>query len=80
VAIQGVGTIVSSILALVQSISSNAAVAHMASLSTVKMSAVRPYLNEDATAQALASHYGVSADWARVQVAQAEQSEDRAGF
>ncbi len=40
VAIQGVGTIVSSILALVQSISSNAAVAHMASLSTVKMSAV----------------------------------------
>jgi hypothetical protein len=80
VAIQGVGTIVSSILALVQSISSNTAVAHMASLSTVKMSAVRPYLDEGATAQVLASHYGVSAKWARVQVAQAEQSEDRAGF
>jgi hypothetical protein len=79
-AIQGVGTIVSTILALVQPISSNAAVAQMAAHSTIKMAAVRPYMDERKTAEIVAGHYGVPAEWARIQLAQAEQSEDRAGF
>src|SRR5208283_4050441 len=42
-AIQGVATIASAILSLVASVSSKAAVAHMAAQSGVKLSMVRPY-------------------------------------
>jgi hypothetical protein len=75
-----VGTIVSAILALVQSVSSKAAVARMAADSTVKMADVRPYLDEDKSAALVARHYDEPVALARMQVAQAEQEEMRAGF
>jgi hypothetical protein len=79
-AIQGVGTIVSALLALVQSVSSNVAVAQMASQSTIKLAEVRSYMNEGNAAEIVAGHYGESVGLARVQVAQAERSEVQAGF
>ena len=45
VAIQAVGTVVSAILSLVQSVSSKAAVAQMTAGSTIKISAVRAYMD-----------------------------------
>jgi hypothetical protein len=71
---------VSAILALVQSVSSNAAVAHMASQSTIKLAAVRPYMDGAEAARIVAGHYGEPVAAARVQVAQAEQNEMQAGF
>jgi CheY-like chemotaxis protein len=79
-AIQAVGTIVSAILALVQSVSGKAAVARMASQSTIKLALVRPYMDGAEAARTVASHYGEPVEAARVQVAQAEQSEMQAGF
>lgn len=78
--IQAVGTVVSAILALVQSVSSKAAVAQMASASTIKLAAVRPYLNGSLAAGIVAAHYGEPVALARMQVAQAERSEVSAGF
>jgi hypothetical protein len=79
-AIQGVGTIVVAILALVQSISSKAQVAQMAADSGVKLAVVEPYLNEARAAEIVAAHYGEPVEVARVQVAQAKQAEMSAGF
>jgi hypothetical protein len=79
-AVQAVGTVVSAILALVQSISSKAAVAQMASHSTVKLATVRPYLDEGRAAGMVAAHYGEPVSLARVQVARLEAIEARAGF
>ena len=79
-AIQAVGTIVSSILALIASVSSKAAVAHMAAQTGVKLSMVRPYLNDARAAEIVAVHYGKPVELARMQVAQAEQAEINAGF
>ena len=79
-AIQGVGTIVIAILALVQSISSKAQVAQMAADSGVKLAAVEPYLNGGRAAEIVAAHYGEPVEVARVQVAQATQAEMSAGF
>ena len=79
-AIQGVGTIVVAILALVQSISSKAQVAQMAASSGVKLAAVEPYLNESRAAEIVAAHYGEPVAVARVQVAQVQQAETSAGF
>jgi hypothetical protein len=79
-AIQAVATIVSAILALVQSISSKAAVAQMAAQSTIKLSAVEPYLDRSAAARMLAAHYGETLGQARAQVARAEQIQALAGF
>ena len=79
-AIQGVGTIVIAILALVQSISSKAQVAQMAADSGVKLAAVEPYLNESRAAEIVAAHYGERMEVACVQVAQATQAEMSAGF
>jgi hypothetical protein len=79
-AIQAVGTIVSAILALVQSISSKAAVAQMAAQSTIKMAAVRPYMDKAETAAIVANHYGEPVRLAQVQVARAEIDTARAGF
>jgi hypothetical protein len=73
-AIQGVGTIVVAILALVQSISSKAQVAQMAASSGVKLAAVEPYLNESRAAEIVAAHYGEPVAVARVQVAQVHLS------
>ena len=79
-AIQAVATIVNTILSLVESVSSKTAVARMASVSTVKLAMVRPYLNEGKAAALVAAHYGEPVELARMQVAQAEIDEARAGF
>jgi len=79
-AIQGVGTIVVAILALVQSISSKAQVAQMAADCGVKLAAVEPFLNESRAAEIVAVHYGEPVSVARVQVAQAAHAEMSAGF
>ncbi len=79
-AIQGVGTIVTAILALVQSISTKAQVARMASDSSLKLAAVEPYLNESQSAEVVAAHYGEPVSVARMQVTQATQAVMNAGF
>jgi hypothetical protein len=79
-AIQGVGTIVTAILSLVQSISSKAAVAQMAAHSGVKLAQVQPYLNELQASRIVATHYGEPVALARMQIAQVEQWELNAGF
>lgn len=79
-AIQAVGTIVSAILSLVQSVSSKAAVARMAAESGIKLAAVEPYLNPSRSAQIVAAHYGEPVELASAQVAQAEQMQVSAGF
>ncbi len=78
--IQAVGTVVTAILALVQSVSNKAAIAQMAARSTIKMAAVRPYLNEMQAAGIVAGHYDEPVALARMQVAHAEQYEVQAGF
>jgi hypothetical protein len=78
--IQAVGTVVSAILVLVQSVSSKAQVAQMASEANIKLAAVRPYLNSAEAAVLVAGHYGEPVAMARMQVAQVEQNEMRAGF
>jgi hypothetical protein len=79
-AIQAVGTVVSTILSLVQSVSSKEAVAQMAARATIKTATVRPYLNGTQAAGIVAGHYGEPVAVARMQVAQVEQDEVRAGF
>jgi hypothetical protein len=79
-AIQAMGTIVSAILALVQSVSSRAAIAQMAAASTIKLATVRPYMDEGKAAAMVAGHYGEPVALARMQVAQAELNEMQAGF
>ena len=79
-AIQGVATIVTALLALVQSVSTKAAVARMAADSTIKLAAVQPYINQNHAVEIVAAHYGEPVELARVQVAQAEQSTAVAGF
>jgi hypothetical protein len=80
-AIQAVSTIVESILALVQSVSSHAAVAVMASQSTIKLATVQPFLmNRGEAARLIASHYNEPVSLAAQQVAQSEQAALQAGF
>lgn len=79
-AIQAVGTIVSAILALVQSVSSKTAVARMAADSGIKLAAVRPFLNSARAAAILAAHYDEPLAVARMQVARAEEIQRNAGF
>lgn len=79
-AIQAVGTIVNAILALVQQISSKAAVSQMASQAGVKLAMVRPYLDNSRAASIVAAHYDEPVALAQKQVAQAEQAEVSAGF
>jgi len=79
-ALNAVGTVVSSILSLVESVSSKAAVAAMAAHSTIKLAAVRPYLDEGQAVAMVAGHYGEPVELARMQVARVEMSAMRAGF
>jgi hypothetical protein len=79
-AIDAVATTVTAILALVSSVSSKATVARMASQSTIKMAAVRPYLDENKSVAMVAAHYGEPVELARIQVAQAELSMAQAGI
>jgi hypothetical protein len=75
-----VATAVNAILALVNSISSKAAVARMASQSAIKLASVRPLLDESKAADLLASHYGEPVKAARIQLHLAEVSAAQAGF
>ena len=79
-AVQAVGTVVTAILALVQSVSSKAQIAQMAGQSTIKLAAVRRYLDDDRSAAIIAGHYGIAASVARRQLAQFEFAEAQAGF
>ncbi len=78
--IQGVATIITSIFALIQSISSNVALAQMANQSTIKLAMVRPLFDENKAAPIVASHYAEPVSLARLQLAQAELNQMRAGF
>jgi len=79
-AIQAVGTIVTAMLVLVQSVSSKSAVAQMAAASKVKMSAVLPLVDQRRAAELVAAHYGEPVVLAQMQVAQVERMEMSAGF
>ena len=79
-AINAVGTVVLAMLALVQSVSSKVAVAGMASESTIKLAAVRPYMDESKAVAMVASHYGEPVEWARAQERQVELNVAQAGF
>jgi hypothetical protein len=79
-AVQAVAVVVSAILALVQSVSSKAQVAQMAAQSTIKLAAVRPYLDEGRAGRMVAAHFGEPVELARWQVARAEAAEMQAGL
>jgi len=79
-AVQAVGTIVSAILALVQSVSTKAAVARMAAEAHIKLAAVEPYLDRSGSAGTVAAHYAESVAAARIQVEEVERNEVEAGF
>lgn len=79
-AIQGVGTIVSALLALIQSVSSKVEVAQMAAHSSIKLARVPAYRNEGKAAEIVAGHYGEPVGLARMQVELAERDEALAGF
>lgn len=78
--IQAVATIVNTMLSLVASISSKAAVQKMSAATGIKLSMLRPYLSDTRAAQIVAAHYNESLPQARAQVAQVEQMEMNAGF
>jgi hypothetical protein len=79
-ALQAVATVVSAIFALVQSISSKAALAQMAARSAVKLAAVEPYLDRGLAATLIAAHYSEPLSLAVAQVARAEQNQALTGF
>ena len=79
-AINAVATVVLAILTLVQSMSSKVAVARMAADSTIKLAAVKPYMDEPMAVAMVAGHYDESQEVARMQVAQVEMSAAQAGF
>jgi hypothetical protein len=79
-AVQAVAVVVSAILALVQSVSTKAQVAQMAAQSTIKLAAVRPYLDEGRAGRMVAAHFGEPVELARWQVARAEAAEMQAGL
>jgi hypothetical protein len=78
--IQAVGTIVTAILALVQSISSKAAVARMAAQSTIKLASVHSYCNDALSARIVAAHLGEPLALAQTQVARIEAMTIAEGF
>jgi hypothetical protein len=79
-AVQAVATVVTAMLALVQSVSTKAAVAQMACQSTIKVATVEPFLDRGQSAQIVASHYGEPLAAAGVQVTQATRSQREMGF
>ena len=79
-AIQAVGTVVTVMLSLVQSVSGRAEIARMAGESSVKFSAVLPLVDQRLAAEAVAAHYGESVAMAEMQVAAVARAEIAAGF
>jgi hypothetical protein len=79
-ALQAVATIVSALLALVQSISTKAQVARMAAQSPLKLAQVEPYLNRRQAARIVAAHYGEPLALAELELAHAETDAAIAGL
>jgi hypothetical protein len=79
-AVQAVATVVTAMLALIQSVSTKAAVAQMAAQSTIKLATVQPLLDPSQAEQLVAAHYAEPLPLARIQVAQTTQSEREMGF
>jgi hypothetical protein len=79
-AINAVATVVNSIFALIQSISSRVAVAQMAAQSTIKLAQVQPYRDNRAAAALVANHYDEPLAVARIQIAATERSATQSGF
>jgi hypothetical protein len=79
-AINGVATIINAIFALIESISSKATAAQMASQASIKISQVQPYLDEGQAARLVAEHYSEPVFLARIQVAQAQAAAIHSGF
>jgi hypothetical protein len=79
-AVQAVATVVTAMLALVQSVSTKAAVAQMAGQSTIKLAKVEPFLDPSQSAQLVSAHYGEPLPVARVQVEQLLHNQILAGF
>ena len=79
-AINGVATIINAIFALIESISSKASAAQMASQASIKISEVRPYLDVEKSARIVAEHYNEPVFLARVQIAQAQFAAVQAGL
>lgn len=78
--INSVATVVTAMLALVQSVSSKAQVAQMAAQSTIKLAAVRPYMDEGKAAAMVAVHYGEPVAAAQLQMARVQISMAQAGL
>lgn len=78
--IQAVATAVTAILALIQSLSSKQAVAKMAAASTIKIAAVRPFIDNAAAASIVATHYNEPLPLAQIQLAQVDRAATQAGF
>jgi len=78
--IQGVATIVNTMLSLVASVSSKAQLAAMSSHVTVTMAAVARYDNPQRDAAMVAAHYGEPAMLAQMQVASGRAALAQAGF
>ncbi len=78
--LQGVATIVTAMLALVQSVSSKAAVAQMAAQATIKLGAVDAYLDRGQATRLVANHCGEPPAQAERQVTMVEKAVSAAGF
>lgn len=79
-AVQAVATIVTAVLALVQSVSSQADVQRMAARSTVKLAQVQPFLDRKAASELVAAHSGEPLARVDAQMARAEAELRGAGF
>jgi hypothetical protein len=78
--IQGVATIIEAMLGLVQSVSSKAAVANMATHASIKLAAVEPLIDPGKAAAIVAAHYAEPLQIAEAQLARAEEAQTQAGF
>ena len=78
--LNSVATIVNAIFTLVQSISSNVAVAQMATHATIKLAVVEPYLDKNQSAQIIAQHYNEPVAAARLQDTHAKYILTQSGF
>ena len=78
--IQGVATIVTAMLGLIQSISGKTAVEKMAAASAIKQSQVLNLMDASGAARIVAAHYGESTGFALVEIALSERAESQAGF
>ena len=67
-------------LGLVQSVSSKAAVANMATHASIKLAAVEPLIDPGKAAAIVAAHYAEPLQIAEAQLARAEEAQTQAGF